>query len=381
MSSNEQQEVSTNNPPKVIRLSLKAKQSPVQPDISLDEALAELRSAFESTEECIAASSKPSIFLCNREKLSARILEEPADSFTRALLSKLGEPKELASATPKMLAELERLEAEQPNFSEVIDRIRVAMHLRALTKRPAQFSPILIYGPPGTGKTRFVRRLGEILGLYVNQITLAGGSEHTKISGASRSWKAACVGDVVRGMADSKVANPLIVFDEIDKVGENNYGNPLDRILLLTEAESARLFPDDFAEVPVDTSHASIIAMANEIDELPAPLVSRFELIPIAPLDERGIRIMIATIYKELWQAECLIGLVKAQLDESVIQALLDSKLNGRELKSAIRFALERACLSLPLNRTSRLPVPISVTVNHLRTPKPAVSRGIGFIR
>jgi ATP-dependent Lon protease len=383
MSLNLQQDVCANKPPLVVRLSQKTKQSYqlVMSNAAMEDVAAELREAFNVTEQMIAESSKKTIFLCNQEKLSTRIQEEPAESFTRGIFAKLGEPKELARVTPKMLYELEKLVDEQPNFSLVIERIRTAMYLRALTRRPAQFAPILIYGPPGTGKTRFVRRLGEILGLYVNQITLAGGSDFAKISGSSRSWKSACVGDVVRGMADSKVANPLIVFDEIDKVCENQYGNPLDRILLLTETESARQFSDDFAEVPVDTSHASIIAMANEIEGLSAPLISRFELIPIAPLDEWGKRKMITTIYTELWQEECLAGLVAAQLDEPMVESLLKSKLSGRELKNSIRFALERACLSLSLDKARRGAIPIHVKVNHLQLPKPAVSHGIGFFR
>ena len=161
MSLNLQQDVTANKPSLVVRLSQKTKQSYQQAvsDAAMEDLAAELRQAFKATEQLIVESSTRAIFLCNQEKLSARIQEEPAESFTRGIFAKLGEPKELASATPKMLSELEKLVDEQPNFSLVIERIRTAMYLRALTRRPAQFAPILIYGPPGTGKTRFVRRL------------------------------------------------------------------------------------------------------------------------------------------------------------------------------------------------------------------------------
>lgn len=244
-----------------------------------------------------------------------------------------------------------------------------------------QFSPILIYGPPGTGKTRFVRRLGEILKLHVNEISLSGSSDFLKITGSSKSWKAACVGDVVRGMAESKVANPLFVFDEIDKIFVSNQGSPIDRILLLTEPESASKFSDDFAEVPVDISMASIIAMANEIENLSGPLISRFQIVPILPLDETGRRTMIANVFKELCKSEQLETLIEPELDRGFVDALLESHLNGRELKNTIRYALERACLSLPLQTGGSKTTPISLEVKHLQIQQARVTRSIGFIR
>ena len=109
---------------------------------------------------------------------------------------------------------------------------------------------------------------------------------------------------------------------------------------MLTEKDTAKEFNDDFLELPMDTSHCSVIAMANSIDNLPAPFLSRFECIPIQQLDYEGRITMVQTVYRELIEDEALESLISPNLDEAVVHQFANSALAGRELKAAIHDAV-----------------------------------------
>ncbi len=318
------------------------------------------------------------VLICNPEKLTTRLETEAGDSVWKPTLTQLGAARPLARVSAAMLPALDDLAREQPNFAQALRRIRTALHARLLKGRPVRTPPLLLYGPPGTGKNRLVRRLGEIFSVPVKTLSLAGSSDFLIVTGASRGWRNAAPGMVARGLADSPVANPLFVLDEIDKVYTSQQGSPLDRLLLLLEAESAREFIDDYAEVPLDASHATLIAMANDIEQLPAPLLSRFECIPVAPLDAAGRRVMVATVYRELWRENDYAGLLESEVDAAVVDQLAACGLNGRELKSAIAQAMEQACLALPLDGAVE---PVQVGLAHLQLGhRPGPGR-IGFVR
>jgi ATP-dependent Lon protease len=287
----------------------------------------------------------PHIRLCSASLIEERISTLEADSaIWKETLQNLAKPKRVNKVTlehyQNVLPALEFFNGEHANFAEPSRRIASVLKLAVLRNTAFQLRPILLYGPPGCGKSRWVKYICSILGLERIAIDLSGTSDFLKITGNSRSWKHAGPGEIAKGLAHSSTANPVIVFDEIDKTYVSQQGNPLDRLLMLTEKQTAQEFNDDFVEVPLDASHCSVIAMANSIDNLPAPFLSRFECIPIEQLDYAGRITMVQTVYRELLEAEDLECFLRTELDDAVVEQFARSPLAGRELKAAIHDAV-----------------------------------------
>ena len=325
------------------------------------------------------------ITLCDPEKIKQRMEVLEAESVWKKTFENLAKPKKMQRLTSveahdKLQNDLTLLAYDHPNFSEPTLRIALIVRLCAIRKTHIQFKPMLMYGPPGTGKTRWVRKLCALLGMHRIAIDLSGGGDFIKITGSSRSWKNAGPGDVAHGLAKTECANPIIVFDEIDKTHANHQGNPLDRLLMLTEKETAIEFSDDYIEVPINTSHCSIIAMANTLEPLPAPFLSRFECYEIRHLDESGRKNMMQNVYTELLQEEGITGLLKDTLDKEVIELLVKSKQEGRELKSTIQKAIFNACEDLPMIEPEEEQA-VAVQKQHLHLNTRSVKNSIGFIR
>lgn len=323
--------------------------------------------------------------LCDPEKIDQRLETMEADCVWKKTIQSLKEPKKLEKISTN--AEYERIEQEltflaleHPNFAEPTMHIASMVRLRALRKSYFNFKPMLVYGPPGSGKSRWVRKLCELLRLHRIAIDLSGSCDFLKVTGNSRGWKNAGPGEIVKGIAASENANPIIVLDEIDKTYINTQGNPLDRLLMLTEKETAIEFMDDYVEVPMNTSYCSIIAMANSLEPLPAPFLSRFSCYEIKHLDLDGRKIMAQIVYSELLQEENVRGLLTDTLNKEVINQLANSQLEGRALKSAIRKAIFRACEEIPMGDSEHTNVN-SVTTKHLELTVRSVKNSIGFIR
>ena len=173
----------------------------------------------------------PQITLCDPQKIEERIGTLEADSaIWKETLQSLAKPKRLHSLSleefKKAQPKLEFFQKDHANFAEPSRRIASVLKLAVLRKAPFQLRPILLYGPPGCGKTRWVSQICNILGLERIVIDLSGSCDFLKITGNSRGWKHAGPGEIAKGLARTSTANPIIVFDEIDKTYVSQQGNP-----------------------------------------------------------------------------------------------------------------------------------------------------------
>lgn len=160
--------------------------------------------------------------------------------------------------------------------------VKELLSLRGKESKDSKGTILCFYGPPGVGKTSLANSIAKAMGRSLVRLALGGLEDVNELRGHRRTYLGAMPGRITQGLIDAKSMDPVMVLDEIDKVGRSFRGDPTSVLLEILDPEQNHEFRDYYTNFNLDLSHVIFIATANDISQIPAPLRDRMEFISIS---------------------------------------------------------------------------------------------------
>lgn len=241
------------------------------------------------------------------------------------------------------------LDKDHFGLDDVKDRITEAL---AVLKRSSELAGqiICLAGPPGVGKTSIVKSLAKSMNRKYVRIALGGVHDEAEIRGHRRTYIGAMAGRITEALISAKTMNPIILLDEIDKVGSDYKGDPASALLEALDPEQNSTFNDHYIDFPLDLSKVLFITTANDTSLISAPLYDRMEIIELSSYspDEKFNIAKKHLVKKEILKH----GLTPAQLkiSDSALHKIIKSytrEAGVRGLEKQIAALCRKACMEL----------------------------------
>ena len=246
--------------------------------------------------------------------------------------------------------------------------VKELLELRGKADKESNTAILCFVGPPGVGKTSLANSIAEALKRPLVRIALGGLEDVNELRGHRRTYIGAMPGRIVQGLIDAKHMNPVIVLDEIDKVGMSHRGDPTAVLLEILDPEQNSKFRDYFVNFDIDLSKIIFIATANDIGRIPAPLRDRMEFIRISSYTPQE-KLEIVQRYL-LPQEVKKHGLNKSEvnLSKAAIKELIHSYTREAGVRNLRRRIADIARKSAKMILEDSSISKVSITVKNLKT-------------
>ena len=264
------------------------------------------------------------------------------------------------------------LERDHFGMEKVKERILEFIAVRAL-KEDARGQVLCLVGPPGVGKTSIALSVAKAMNRKVARLSLGGVRDEADIRGHRKTYVGAMPGRIVEAIGRSGSMNPLLVLDEIDKLGSDHRGDPASALLEVLDTEQNHSFRDHYLEIPIDLSRVMFIMTANTTDTIPRPLLDRMELIELPSYtDEEKVQIALRHL---LPKQKTEHGVPKAALriDENTIRAVISqyTRESGvRQLERQLAKLCRKTAMALNTKGVKRVTLTTENLTDFLGVPR-----------
>jgi ATP-dependent Lon protease len=252
------------------------------------------------------------------------------------------------------------LDEDHYNLKEVKERI--LEHLGVLKLNPTAKAPILCFvGPPGTGKTSLGQSIARALGRKFERMSLGGLHDEAELRGHRRTYIGAMPGRIIQALRRAGANNPVLMLDEVDKLGRDFRGDPAAALLEILDPEQNKTFRDNYLDLPFDISKVLFITTANTLDTIPRPLLDRMEVLRLPGYSEEE-KMAIARQYlipRQIKEA----GLTpeRCLIEDATVRAIIQRYTREAGLRQLER-AIARVCRKVALRYAEGQTEPVRVT-------------------